>query len=98
MSDEIVITGQSGGTIPEFHGGTTAAGLLQRAADALDRMPECPTMRQYYKAAALQAILSRGNPSDLGSNMDSVVEDAGRYAGKMMAEDIEYEETDNEES
>jgi len=45
------------------------------------------TLRQYYKAAALQGMLS---DPELGGSIASVVSSAARYADAMIAEDQEH--------
>lgn len=58
------------------------------------------TTRQYYKAAALQGIIARLQPNELGNQHIShastrlvrpseAARDAGRYADAMLAEDDE---------
>lgn len=53
----------------------------------LANAPQGMTLRQYYKAAALQGLLA--NPEDPGA-IESAAAFAGRYADAMLAEDEEH--------
>lgn len=69
--------------------------IVETRADGGDILPDSPkgmTMRQYYKAAALQGILAMSDTKDLTTyNSKDVSMLAADFADAMIAEDEEYQ-------